>query len=192
MLYLHYTADNSPKVLHAIGRRLLFDAVRRETGLAAAEDDISFGAYGKPFFEHIPLCFSISHCRGLVCLLTDAYNCGIDVEHMRDVGEDVIERVMHEEEKPFLPCICGDEREKLRLWTLKECASKAEGSGLTVMHEMHFLYKEGLFAPAGDMCYYTGYTDRGHMLSLCLDRRSPQTPESFEGAVLYPLGEQGL
>ncbi|MBQ9209313.1 MAG: 4'-phosphopantetheinyl transferase superfamily protein [Oscillospiraceae bacterium] len=192
MLYLYYTTDNSPKTLHAIGRRLLFDAVRAETGLAASEEDISFGAYGKPFFEHIPLCFSISHCHGLVCLLTDAYNCGIDAEHVRDVGEDVIERVMHEEEKPFLPRIAGDEEEKLRLWTLKECASKAEGSGLTVMHEMHFLYNTGLCAPSGGMRYYTGFTEGGHMLSLCLDRRSPQTPESFEGAVLYPLGEQGL
>lgn len=77
--------------------------------------------------------FSLSHCDGLVALLVADAPCGVDAERPRPARTlAVAGRYFSEEETLMLAALPPAERDTafFRLWTLKEAAVKALGTGL--------------------------------------------------------------
>jgi 4'-phosphopantetheinyl transferase len=89
-----------------------------------------YNEYGKPFLPGGPY-FSISHCKEGIAVAIDDQPIGIDIEAIRPVNNDLIERVMNEEERVGM-----NDRLFTRLWTQKEAVLKAEGTGIMSFEQM--------------------------------------------------------
>lgn len=77
--------------------------------------------------------FSLSHCEGAVALLVADAPCGVDVERIRRARTlAVARRYFSADEAAWLEALPADEQDSafFRLWTLKEAAVKALGTGL--------------------------------------------------------------
>lgn len=115
---------------HEAGRHLLEALYREETGQALPP--ILISVRGKPYFEHSPYYFSISHTdRHAFCALSRR-PVGIDAEELdRAVRFSLVERALSPGELVRFRQADNPQRAFLSLWVLKEAAAKCTGAGLT-------------------------------------------------------------
>ena len=111
--------------------------------------DWKYNEHGKPYIEEGPY-FSISHCKQGIAVAIDDQPIGIDIEGIRHADEDLIEKVMSEEERLRI----SDERLRIngerladcmftRLWTQKEAVVKAEGVGIQSFEQLQAILDNG-------------------------------------------------
>lgn len=114
---------------HAVGRQLLSQLYREETGEECPE--IRTSPRGKPFFEGSPLHFSISHTKNhAFCVLSDR-PVGIDAEEIdRAINLHLAEKILSDSERARFDAAVDRREVLLRLWVLKEAAAKLTGEGL--------------------------------------------------------------
>ena len=101
-----------------------------------------YNEHGKPYFENGPY-FSISHCKEGIAVAVSEEPIGIDIEGIRKVDEDLIERVMNTQEQAKITAAKEPEREFTRLWTQKEAIVKAQGSGIQSFEQMQTILNNG-------------------------------------------------
>lgn len=85
-----------------------------------------FNEYGKPYVEGGPE-FSLSHCKFGIAVAVDDKPIGIDIESIRDIKPELVERTMNEAEQAL---IGTDPVEFTKLWTQKEAYLKYLGTGI--------------------------------------------------------------
>lgn len=102
-----------------------------------ANGEWKYNEHGKPYIEGGPY-FSISHCKEGIAVAIDDQPIGIDIEAIRPVKEDLIERVMNEEERVGM-----DDRKFTRLWTRKEAVVKAQGVGIRSFEQVQTILDIG-------------------------------------------------
>lgn len=149
---------------------VLEEILERDYGLT--EIRIRRDAYGKPFLEGNRLYFNISHSGDYLAAAVSEQPVGIDIEGMRPVREGMYRKVVRQMEQELI----GSEREKdfIRLWTLKESFTKAEGQGLRIPLKEYYFRRE----KDGMRVYYQGekapwlfYVDEaaadGYIVSVC-------------------------
>ena len=91
-----------------------------------------FNEYGKPFVEGGPE-FSLSHCKFGIAVAVDNKPIGIDIESIRDIKPELVERTMNEREMSEVRSQMSDVRSQIaftRLWTMKEAYLKYLGTGI--------------------------------------------------------------
>lgn len=110
-----------------------------------SEEEIQFGKseYGKPFAIGLDVEFNISHSGDMVVCAVDNDPVGIDVELIRPIDLNVIQRICTENEITY---VLGDNLSKnsfckitnysvlsrfFEIWTLKEAYGKLMGTGIT-------------------------------------------------------------
>ena len=140
--------EKMPDDRRAAADRLRFDADRRlsvgafsllryalmKKGLTEVFP-ISSGEHGKPYFpDRRDLHFNLSHSGDVaLCALSDR-DIGCDAEKIRKPPFRVAEKFFSEEERKYV-FSGGTEKERtnrfFKVWTLKESALKATGSGFT-------------------------------------------------------------
>ena len=98
--------------------------------MTGAVGEFEYNAHGKPFLKDGPF-FSISHCKDGIAVAVDDAPIGIDIESIRHVTEDLIERTMNEHEREGM-----EDRAFTRLWTRKEAIVKAEGVGIESFEQL--------------------------------------------------------
>ena len=115
-------------------RSLLGDALARTmlaevTGIAADALILRADEYGKPYAENAPgSFFNISHSGNCVACIVADEPCGIDVEEIGEVDDDVAEQCFTTGEKLSL---AGGPAERFHeIWTVKEAYSKRDGREL--------------------------------------------------------------
>lgn len=110
---------------HVVGRELL----ARLCGEPMPE--IAVTEFGKPYFPHSPLHFSITHTKKhAFCCISDQ-NIGIDAEEMdRYVSPALANHILSESEKRRYDAYQDKKAALLRLWVLKEAYAKLLGKGL--------------------------------------------------------------
>lgn len=114
---------------HEVGRRLLSQLYREETG----EDcpAILVAPRGKPYFEESSLHFSISHTKDHAFCVLSHHPVGIDAEEKdRRVNLRLAEKILSEPERARFDAAEDQPDALLRLWVLKEAAAKLTGEGL--------------------------------------------------------------
>lgn len=89
-----------------------------------------YNEHGKPYLPNGPY-FSISHCKEGIAVAIDEKPIGIDIEGIRRADEELIGRVMNEEERVEM-----NDRMFTRLWTQKEAIVKAEGVGIQSFEQL--------------------------------------------------------
>ena len=107
-------------------------------------DEWSYNEHGKPYIAGGPY-FSISHCKEGIAVAVDEQPVGIDIEAVRHAEQDLIERVMNEEEKSKVESQKSKEerdREFTRLWTQKEAVVKAQGTGIYSFEQLQTILEE--------------------------------------------------
>ncbi len=114
---------------HEAGRRLLAQLYRQETG----EDlpPILTTRLGKPYFEHSPWHFSISHTSGHAFCVLARENVAVDAEEMdRKVRPAFPGWVLSPMEKAQYDAAENKQKAILTFWVLKEAAAKLTGEGM--------------------------------------------------------------
>ena len=114
---------------HQAGRWLLERLYRAETGLPLPP--IRLTERGKPYFEHSPWHFSITHTdRHAFCVLSLA-PVGIDAEELdRKIDLRLAQKILSPKEKVQFDAAEDKRRALLTFWVLKEAAVKLSGEGL--------------------------------------------------------------
>ena len=91
-----------------------------------------YNEYGKPYVEGGPE-FSISHCKHGIAVAVDCRPIGIDIEHIRNVAPELVERTMNEKEQKLVESRKSKVEsavEFTKLWTQKEAYLKYVGTGI--------------------------------------------------------------
>ena len=114
---------------HAVGRALLAEIYRSETGEEMPA--IVLRERGKPCFQEGKWHFSITHTRRHVfCALSDR-PVGIDAEEeSRQVDLRLAERYFSQNEQARLATAADPRQAFLRIWVLKEAYAKLTGHGI--------------------------------------------------------------
>ena len=111
-------------------RRILADS----TGIAPADLEFRFGRHGKPYLADGGLFFNSSDSGDFVVIVLTTVEVGVDIEVLRPLSRRrrLARRVCTEKELELLEQAPEDTRDALllRLWTCKEAALKAVGTGL--------------------------------------------------------------
>ncbi|QHI71238.1 4'-phosphopantetheinyl transferase family protein [Aminipila terrae] len=110
------------------GEELLRKALKDYSGNAYTGIVIKREKYGKPYFENIPVQFSISHSGQIwVCLMAD-FNVGIDIQFYKNLKyEKIAERFFTENEIEYIHQKGIDGF--FQVWTRKEAYVKYTGNG---------------------------------------------------------------
>lgn len=93
-------------------------------------DEFQYNEHGKPYIDGAPH-FSISHCKEGIAVAVNDTPIGIDIEAIRHVNEDLIERVMNSAERQGM-----NDRRFTRLWTQKEAVVKWQGTGIESFEQL--------------------------------------------------------
>lgn len=135
MIYCSFFTEKGKKgdFQHSAAHALLSHGMLLEHSISYSEEMLSRKKNGKPFFADYPdIHFNLSHCSGGAACIIDSVPVGIDIENVRPFHERTARRVCTEAELEY---ICGSQdpnRSFFKLWTLKESAVKASGTGITV------------------------------------------------------------
>ena len=95
---------------------------------------LTLGEHGKPSLAARPdIHYNLSHAKGVCACMTDADECGIDCECVREHKPRVAARVFSPAELETLAALPEHERDMFffRIWTLKEAFVKAVGVGIS-------------------------------------------------------------
>lgn len=120
------------KINGCIAFLMLKYALKKEFNIDEKPEFI-FGQCGKPFLKDYPdIFFSISHCKNAVACSVSTENTAVDIMDYRKIRQTVILKVCSENEQKMLLESNDISKDFTRLWTMKECYSKLDGSGLAL------------------------------------------------------------
>ena len=95
-------------------------------------DDLIYNENGKPYLKKENIYFSLSHSNGIVALVINKEEIGLDIEEIKDIDKKVINNVLNEEELAYYRKL--NEKDKLNyfyeIWCSKEAYIKKKGLSL--------------------------------------------------------------
>lgn len=97
--------------------------------------------YGKPYFADHSLYFNISHSGDYVAMAVSEHPVGIDLQKIKEVREGMYRKAVLPREQILIRKESRT-RDFIRLWTLKESFTKAEGKGLRIPLKEYYFEKE--------------------------------------------------
>lgn len=118
---------------HELANRLLYAALKEEYGIEGEGFVIQRGEYGKPYFEHCPVRFNLSHCgqggKGLVCCALSEFEVGVDCAPLRPYDDRLARCICTDREYADLQESQDPGKLLMTLWTQKESYMKLTGMG---------------------------------------------------------------
>lgn len=133
--------------------------------------DLIRGANGKPEFAEKGLFrFNVSHSGCWTVLAVSDNDIGVDIQLIRPIGRPVTRRFFTPRENEYLASLSDDERikESIRIWSIKEAVTKAEGSSLALrMSGIQTVAFDGTYKTAidGKYVYFPEFKDRDYRLT---------------------------
>ncbi len=170
-----------------LGRRLLEWSMRREYGVEPSELKLASGPHGKPFFQNHPACFSVSHCRGLVCCALGEWEIGVDAEPVRPFDPRLVRRICTPEELAYLETVSDRGTALTTLWTLKESLMKMTGEGICYgFQNARFpVPLESPMSPAPGITALCLTDIPGYLVSVCGRGEPPNVIQPVEPELLF-------
>ncbi len=93
--------------------------------------EFTFGDRGKPFLSDEPdIHFNFSHCRNSCACIVDSKETAVDISDNRKISLKTAKYFCSQEELDRIITLDNQNRELVKLWTVKECCSKLTGKGL--------------------------------------------------------------
>lgn len=136
--------EQALKYQHTLGRFCCLKSWLMLKELAAVSiphSAFKYDAHGKPYWEDGPY-FSISHSKEAIAVAIDETPVGIDIEGIRRTDEDLMKRVMNEEERSAVSSALLADRAFTRIWTQKEAVVKAEGVGIQSFEQLQMVLEK--------------------------------------------------
>lgn len=101
--------------------------------------------YGKPFVKELPIEFNISHSNDLVICAINDTSIGVDIEKIRLVDLNIIEKVCCKDELKYV-LYDNSYKHFFKIWTFKEAYFKFIGTGITDFKSINYFnnYKNKL------------------------------------------------
>ena len=130
---------------HTFGQYCCLKSWMMLSAMHMGEMEFLYNEHGKPYIEGGPY-FSISHCKEGIAVALDEGPIGIDIEAIRHVDKELIQRTMNEKERELVNEGLSElERDRAftRLWTQKEAVAKALGTGITSFEQLQQLLETG-------------------------------------------------
>lgn len=132
---------------------------------------------GKPYvFGKAGVYFNISHSKDWVVCVISKYECGIDIEKIKNIDMSIAERFFSKNEYKTLLYKKGKEQIELfyDLWTLKESYIKWKGKGFSIpLNSFEFIKKENSFNIVGPhngkIFFKQFFIDDNYKLSVCME-----------------------
>jgi len=126
----------SDRAAYVAAHGMLRMELGRRLGQAPEGVEIAYDALGKPRLvapDAPPLYFSISHTRRCVACAFSRYSVGVDIEHVDREVDLQVSKVLSEQERRHLDSVAPQHRKVafFEIWTMKEAALKAFGTGLS-------------------------------------------------------------
>lgn len=124
MLKLYYTFDTIDS------HEFLFRVVQRHYGIA--DRTLCFGEYGKPYFPHASVHFSLTHTHNLIAVAISDAPVGADAEFVKTTKtyESILRRLPEAEKKEI-----KTKTDFFTHWTIKESYIKLTGQTLASLYE---------------------------------------------------------
>ena len=170
-----------------LARALLGLALRREFSLELDALPMERGPQGKPYFPGVPVEFSLSHCRGMVCAGLSAVPLGVDVQPARPYSQRLARRICTPEELAWLEGSPQKDRDLMALWTWKEAVMKLWGQG------MSYGFQQAAFRfPQGDPVPLDSRVTLSRFFLGEVSLAAASLGESFDFVIEVPRGELPL
>ena len=112
-----------PAMQHCIAVQLLYQ-------LTGRGEPFCYTKYGKPYWEEGPY-FNYSHCLSGIIVAVSEKPVGVDIESYRHFDEELMRRVMNEEECRDILNDAEPPKRFIYYWTRKEAYLKYKGVGIT-------------------------------------------------------------
>lgn len=172
--------ENKRETEHLKGELLLRKGLKKDYGIDYGEYNpipVVKGVHGKPQLKEYPHIFhNISHTAGLAACAIGDVPMGIDVEEIRPFSENIIRKVMSEQEKEQFYKLKGEEQTAFffKIWTLKESYVKAGGWGITIpLTEFSFeLGPDGITCSVPQVEIVQYCLKERYVLSLCTFKKT--------------------
>ncbi len=118
---------------------------------------------GKPYFcDNTGVFFNLSHSKDMVaCVIADT-EVGIDIQHMGEYKEDIIDRFFTDDEQKYIEIAKNKKLAFYEVWTKKEALLKCKGTGLGSIG------KESVFEAQKNGYKFTNKIIDEYMLSTCI------------------------
>jgi len=167
--YLNRFQRKSDKILCAVSYLLFQYGLKKEF-------NIVLNSYwqkeknGKPYLDNYnEINFNISHCcKGTVCLFDD-YRCGIDIQDISEISEDIIDIICSKKEIDEIKSSANPKRKICILWTLKESYVKYSGKGLTD-EICNYDFSETFFKFERFGCCFSVFDMDSYIISVCSNK----------------------
>lgn len=118
------------KVNCAAAYLMLRYALKKEYNMESVPD-FTFGEHGKPYLTDSGIFFSLSHCRNSAACIVSDKETACDINDIRRISKSTAKYFCTDEEYEKAAKDTDPNRALVRLWTMKECRSKLDGSGLS-------------------------------------------------------------
>ena len=119
-------------------RTVVADALARKAvcelcGVAESDIHFSYTEKGKPYYSGENIHFNISHSSDIVVCVSSNRNIGVDVEKIRPISPQLVNRVCGDSELRLVHDNCGniDYKSFFKIWTAKEAYFKLIGTGIS-------------------------------------------------------------
>ncbi len=108
------------------------------------------------------------------------YDCGIDIENLRDFPQNVLKRVCSEKELEFINSSDDKNAAAFLLWTLKESYAKTTGVGMSDMKNVSFSFDGDIIRSNQNGFLFDSCRSRtDFILSVCQKSASPELSLNF-------------
>ncbi|MCR5482666.1 MAG: 4'-phosphopantetheinyl transferase superfamily protein [Clostridia bacterium] len=165
----------------ALLRRALFEyAFANGLEIDSEKAEIRETEKGKPYFENIPVRFSISHSGQMwICLMAD-FEVGADIQEETDVkAPDIAGRFFTENEADYINFLGADAF--FDVWVRKEAYIKYTGNGLGEGLSSFSVIENGRLKSELNGTFFTGVDmGPGIRCALCTAKKEEYTLENLE------------
>ena len=102
------------------------DLLKRVLNELNINDEIIYNEYGKPYLKNNEIYFNISHSNEYTILGISSSEIGVDIEKIRPIKENVINKVCTDDEKKLIK----NDKDFTLIWVKKESYVKWVGMGI--------------------------------------------------------------
>ncbi len=114
-----------------IGNILIRYAIKDFFGIPIKNQNFSYNQKGKPYItDYENVHFNLSNSGDMVVCAVGTDEIGVDIEKIRPIKEQVINKVCCSKELKYLENSTDKTSEFIRIWTAKEAYVKRSGEGL--------------------------------------------------------------